>query len=221
MSKYLKEYHFFNENQIIEVKNPAYDNRNHFSEKQFSIPSRNQKILYACMGTHLFEQEAIFIDNLSEQVRLSGFDLEILMHPKFKTPNHKGINFKSISYEQFSTHDLLFEHLSNYRLILTAGSSIALDCFNYNLEFVCVFIEDLPIDYWRSIKRYTDNVEHFSDFLRLNNIKVIHHFDQLQIELRNAKIRPLHRAGASNISYTEAPCISDELINTINRIISQ
>ena len=219
MSKYLINYHFFEERQIIEVKNPAYDNKDLLSYKVLEQP-QSRKILYACMGSYLYEQESLFIEILFEKVSQAGFDLEVLKHPKFETPDIKGINYKSISYEEFSTQNLLQEHLSKYRLVLTAGSSIALDCYNYNVDFICVFVENLAIDYWRSVKRYTDTVEHFLDFLADNNVKVLTDLTQIQIELTEINTQPNKRMGALKHAHEPVPFISDEILNTIYRIIN-
>ncbi len=219
MSKYLIDYHFFDELQIIEVKNPAYDNKDLLSYKVLEQPQA-RKILYACMGSYLYEQESIFIEHLFEKVSQAGFDLEVLKHPKFETPSISGINYKLISYEEFSTRDLLQEHLSQYRLVLTAGSSIALDCYNYDVDFICVFVENLAIDYWRSIKRYTDTVEHFLDFLADNNVKVLTDLDQIQIELTKMNTQRSKRMDALKHADEQVPFISDEILKTIYSIIN-
>jgi hypothetical protein len=220
MTRYLITYHFFNHAQIIEVRNPAYDYEYYKPIKNSLNPSRSKKILYACMGSYLHENESIFINHLSNIVKKSGFELEILMHPKFETSLVNGIHCNVIPYDKFSTVDLLKQHLSQFRLILTAGSSIAIDCYNYGLDFCCIFIEVLPIDYWRSILRYVDTVEHFSDFLAIHDVRVLKNFNQIAIELESLESNQIYKSKTATDKSDHTPLIKDALLTTINCILS-
>lgn len=221
MTKHLVNYHFINEQNILEVSNPAYDNKKLIPLNNATIRSKRKKILYACMGSFLYEQESLFIKQLLTYVNENGFELEILEHPKFKTQRVKNVDYKVIPYEKFSTDDLLQKYLSKFRLILTAGSSIALDCYNYNLNFMCTFVESKPIKYWLSVKRYTDSVEHFSDFLITNRVKVLNDFDQVKVEIGNLNLKQSQKPSTRAQSYSKSSKISDVLPAAIYRIIDQ
>ena len=220
MSKYLNDYHFINQDKIVEIKNPAYDNKIDMLMPKKSELLQSKKILYACMGSYLFEQESILIEELSRMSSKIGLDLEILMHPKFETDFSQNICSKRIPYETFSNQNLLQEYLSTFRLVLTAGSSIALDCYNYGIDFSCLFIETLPIEFSRSVKRYTDSVEHFTDFIAFNQVKVISDYDELAIRLdslSNPKCYETYDVVQEVCNTTRS--ISDELVSTIYSIL--
>ena len=220
MTKYLINYHFIDQSKIVEVRNPAYDNRSYVSQNSVFERVENRKILYACMGSFLFEQEASFINELSQMLCKLGFNLEILKHPKFDTPGLIKQKNTVIPYSNHSSADLLQAHLSKYELILTAGSSIALDCVNYDLEVVCIFIETIPIHYWRSVKRYTDHVEHFSDFLKENNVKVFMEFDSFAKELQIPKNISSEANKALNVDFKGHASIYEQLLKTISDIMT-
>lgn len=219
MTQYLINYHFIEKKLIVEVKNPAYDNQDHKLRSQVLNSSPNKKILYACMGTYLYEQESMFIELLSKKVKDFGLELEILKHPKFETRNIEGLNFTVIPYDEFSSNDLLQRYLSKFRLILTAGSSIAIDCHNYGLEFYCVFIEDKNIDYWRSVNRYADTVEHFSDFLAMNDVKVVNNANQLVKELKKLDSNPIYDNRIFRDYSYQTPNLTDALIRNVRYMI--
>ena len=142
------------------------------------------------------------------------------MHPKFETDFSQNIRSKRIPYETFSNQNLLQEYLSTFRIVLTAGSSIALDCYNYGIDFSCLFIETLPIEFSRSVKRYTDSVEHFTDFIAFNQVKVISDYDELAIRLdslSNPQCYETYDVVQEVCNTTRS--ISDELESTIYSIL--
>jgi hypothetical protein len=220
MSKYLNKYHFINKDQIVEIKNPAYDNKVDILMSDKSGLLKSQKVLYACMGPYLFEQESILIEDLSKIISKTDFDLEILIHPKFETEFSEKIYSKRIPYEEFSNQNLLQEYLSTFRLVLTAGSSVALDCYTYDIDFSCLFIETLPIDYSRSVKRYADSVEHFTDFIAFNKVEVLNNYDELTARLNSLNDSKYYQAdGTKKEIYDTTRLISNELVSTIYSIL--
>ncbi len=219
MTKYLINYHFISKKLIFEVKNPAYDNKDNKQNNEIFKSSSERKLLYACMGTYLYEQEITFIEILNKKAKDFGFELEILKHPKFLTDTPKGINTNVIPYDEFSSLDLLQKYLSEYRIVITAGSSIALDCFNYGIEFFCVFIEDSKIDYWRSIKRYIDTVEHFADFLTLHNVNIVYDIEHLSTELEKLSANMFKENRIHEYIKIQTPSLTDAVLSTIHHII--
>jgi hypothetical protein len=109
----------------------------------------------------------------------------------------------------------LQEYLSTFRLVLTAGSSIALDCYHYNVQFFCVFIETLPIDSSRSVNRYFDSVEHFTEFIALNKVKVLTSYDQLAKQLTTLDHGKFETDYVTAEVCETTPMISEELVRTI------
>ena len=149
----------------------------------------------------------------------NGFELSVLEHPKFKSLKVKGAQYQVIPYEKFAKTDLLQKYLSGFNLILTAGSSIALDCHNYNLNYMCTFIESKPIKYWLSVKRYTDSVEHFSDFIVSNRVKVLEDFNQVEMVISNLKSNSAWKSDRSTKTDNKSRQISVVLLETIHNII--
>jgi hypothetical protein len=174
MKKYALKYQDINNENVKIALNPAY--------QYMQVPKRSKqyakpKILYACMGKVLYEKENVFLNLLTDiQSSIGSFHLTILEHPKFQldksVENLDNVDWKRIDYSKRNSAKELYKLLSEQDLVLTLGSSVALDCIFTRTPVAIVAMDTNP-KFWASANRYIDKVEHFADLVAEEVFEVI------------------------------------------------
>ena len=191
MKKHVKELHFFRKAEVQVIQSPAYQYLD--SKKDFNgirKPTQLTRILYACTGSLLYPDEVSTLYALHEYcaTRVEKVEVFILEHPKFRYPREVIEDLPTFKWacfpysKQKEGTGALLSLLKTCDVILSAGSSIALDALSIGKLPISLFIEHFAFEgryHWLSISRYRDSVQHFYEFIDEVKPKVITDLSEL------------------------------------------
>lgn len=215
MKKHVKELHFFRKAEVQLTQSPAYQYLD-FSKDLNGVkkPSNSTRILYGCTGSLLYPDEVSTLQALHDYcaMRVEKVEVFILEHPKFRYPREiieEFPNFNWVCYP-YSKHKegtgALLSLLKNCDVILSAGSSIALDALSVGKLPIILFIEHSVFQgryHWLSVSRYRDSVQHFYEFIEEAKPKVISDLSELYFLLDQTISRIQKNTSVKSVNHLQ------------------
>lgn len=193
--------------------------------------SNGKKILYGAMGEYFNPSEEQLIEKLYmsfKEMKNSGFNLTVLIHPRYPISKNIVNKFSDIIlFDQFSfsndpnsnNFNKYLEYLSNFDCIVSSGSTLLLDACLINSNILHINFDVKDVKYWESTMRYLDFREYYSHFIKLARVPVVSSYQNLidtifsenfvQVSLKNSKREAIQNILGSNDS--------DSLTQTISR----
>ncbi len=193
--------------------------------------NNGKKILYGAMGKYFNPSEEHLIEKLYmsfKEMKNSGFNLTILVHPRYPVSESIINKFSDIIlFDQFSfsndpnsnNFNEYLEYLSNFDCIVSSGSTLLLDASLINSNILHINFDVKDVNYWESTMRYLDFREYYSHFIKLSRVTVVSSYQNLIDEISSgnfvqASLKNFKREAAQNILGSNE---SESLTQTISR----
>lgn len=196
-------------------------------------------IVYGAMGEFLFRREAD-MPRIFERALEAGLgnDAHVLFraHPSFAPSKGYG-DFKHVtvhvptSYTDteggYSNEDILISSVVHADLVVTCGSTFAIDAFMLDRFVICIaFDGDTALPYWDSAQRFYDQYTHYEAFMDASKIPCARSADELamlmQQYLDTKNPRPeLRRAVIDLLAAPFDGHAGDRLASTLIKEISR
>jgi hypothetical protein len=162
----------------------------------------NKKVLfYGAMGNFLFIHEnemPAVLDTMIKNLGLQdSYQLLYRVHPKFKIENKKLGMYTNIVFDFDSTYINTWDmseikhnesdfasSLYYADIVLTCGSTVAIDAAVMNKPVICVAFDGLTpyseVSYWNSVRRFYDCYTHFEELVKTGSIGVAYDSKELE-----------------------------------------
>lgn len=157
---------------------------------RIGIDPRKRVVLYGAMGDFLFPREGEIAEVFEEQVASGVLPSDLVMifraHPAFASPLER---MKSMGHvvpdrdalylaegevESWEMGEKEMRHLINSivhsEMVITAGSTMALDAIALGKPAIAVAFEKTPISFWVSARRFRTHYTHFEALMVLGGV---------------------------------------------------
>jgi hypothetical protein len=213
MKRHAIENQLIPEHKILVVQNPAYQ---YFDKKVMLSNALDTidrvQVLYACSGITIYPKEIEFLTELHQFsfVQKERVEIHVLEHPKFSYDEDTKDSLSNFSWSCFNYIDFdlgasgLFEYLESKHVVLTASSSIALDCLFVGKKSVCIYFDDQSKkwrDYWLSASRFKDSVQHFRELIEGANLQTIFNLQELSVLLEETNSDRLRKDDSYRVEF--------------------
>lgn len=158
--------------------------------RSLGIDPKKRLILYGAMGEYLFRHEEDIPAALSlaiEQGRLPR-DCVILFraHPRYASSEDNIRRLPHVVWDRSATYlgsrerswemgeaeiAKLMNSIAYSEMVVTAGSTMALDAIAFGKPAISVAFETTPCPYWFSARRFRDHYTHFEDLMATGGVR--------------------------------------------------
>jgi hypothetical protein len=158
---------------------------------RLGVDSKKRIILYGAMGDYLFPMEGEIAESFEELVESGKIPRDLIMifraHPAFPSPLEKMKNLryvipdrKAIYREAGKFQDwemgeqemaYLINSIVHSEMVITSGSTMALDAVALGKPAISVAFEKTPMPYWLSSRRFRHHYTHYQDMMATGGVR--------------------------------------------------
>lgn len=181
--------------------------RNVFLQR-FNIDPRKRVILYGAMGDYLFPKEGEIAEIFEELVELGKLPQDLVMifraHPAFFSPLEKMKHMKHVVTDRTAEVRLgnldpetngqeiqrLIGSIAHSEMVITSGSTVALDAVALGKPAIAVAFEKTPTNYWLSARRFRHHYTHYEAVMATGGVAEANSKEELASAINRYLERP-------------------------------